>query len=826
MDKLIRKLVLEKYNSTLNTPKDCDLLSERIYICTNRKISSTTLRRFFGLLPSNSNISKYNLDTLAIFCGDRDYNDFIESNSNNRNDTVKTNEKTLNEITQYTLNSIAQKTLGEFEQTIPREDFNLQLNNFLKSSFSIFPIIAPGGYGKSIALAHWIKKIDPITHECLFCSASIFYQLISANSNVSIKLNLQLDNPDNYFGQSIKKKKQLVCIIDSMDEVISNAKKYKEIINYFVKIIGRYQNSLSIKIIFSIRESSWNNLMKQDIAELQAKKSLDNIFYSIDSGFSNLPTLSISEVKRIIRLNSNDFSQVLQFDAIPHLLKDIIRVPINLYYLFALLKKDHKTGVFNANNLNRKYLKEFVFTSKHAESKEDLLWKTIELIENSRDNYVFNKNQLKKHFPIHLKRETEFYFAYKELIINGILYEERVENNYGIYTTLIGYKHQNFYFYLSALNQIQENNCFDHSLLLKVCNSDKSLDWKCNIISILYEIAYEDEQFNTLEKFCELPPEIISSLTVRFSVGNSFRINNTIRDKLIQKYASCQAGQIYFFEQFVDTNFIFNNFEYRIVEYLKNKKGNEAQLFGNSLLLLAGFLKMDSLACKKQFEIINSIEPDSTIHPWPIGRKAAYQILHHYFVEKKKIQNVFGYIEHYLNIAYKNSDYLNNGLVEFELAIFIALVLTKEYKTIIKLYEKLTTSYKIEIPEELGYLNKYNQNILPYLFSEFAKNKLGLKVSNNYIQILEKTIDSFPSTFDDFQYKIILKYFLSDWYKNIDIEKANEYYQLAMKLSEFAQYDFYKAFLLINNPTKDEEKLRNGHEMIKNSGFEIEYFLH
>ncbi|MFH1000446.1 MAG: hypothetical protein V1783_06365, partial [Bacteroidota bacterium] len=414
----------------------------------------------------------------------------------------------------------------------------------------------------------------------------------------------------------------------------------------------------------------------------------------------------------------------------------------------------------------------------------------------------------------------------KSLITSGIIYEERIENKYGIYTTVIGFKHHNFFFYLSALNQIDKNKGLDYLLFEKIADSKRNQEWKTHLISIIFEIAYENEDYETLKDFCNLPETILSTLMVRFSVGNSFRINNPIRSKLVQKFALSPVGQTFFFEQFVDTNFIANNYELRIIEYLKNKQTNEALLFGNSILFLAGFLRMDSSACIKQHEIIAKIEPDTTMHPWPIGRKIAYQILHQYFIEKKSIKNNFAAIEYYLNIAYSYSNYLNAGIVEFELPIFVALFLTGEYKSILKLYEKAITAYKIKIPEELSYSNKYTQNILPYLFSEFSKYKLGIEISANYIQVLEKTIDSFPSTFDDFQYQIILKYFLSDWYKDTNSKKAKEYYHLALKLSEFSRYHFYTAFLLLNNPEKDVLKIKEGQKMIANSGFEPEYFLH
>ena len=828
MEELLKNKLLDKFKNPINTAKDCELLSKEISIKTNRNISASTLRRFFGLLPSKSNLSKYNLDTLAIYCGEKDFKTFVLNNTTNKSAVnVQKNgiRSAINELTDFTLNSILKKTLGGFENTIPREDFNKELNWFIQSDFIIYPVIAPGGFGKSVALAHWVKANLTEEKYILFCTASILNQLITPAGNLNNSIHLKLNDSDNIFEKGSFKNKQLIMIIDSMDELGSNTDKPDQLLNYLLQLIQDYRNKIQIKIIFSTREYYWDKIIRQDIIKLLNEKELNHLLCTFDAGINEFPKFSVSEIKQLAELNKKSM-QSFQYHAIPFVLKALIRIPINLYLLFELLKKDHTTAVFSSNSLNRKYLKEFVFDSKFAEYKEDIIWKIIDFIEQERDCYFFNKNLLKEVIPVHLKRETGYFNAYKSLITSGIIYEERVKNKYGIYATVIGFRHHNFFFYLSALNQIAKNGSLDFLLFKKICNSYKNQEWKSHIISILFEIAYENEDYETLKDFCKLPEAILSSLMVHFTVGNSFRTNNAIRSKLIQKFAANPIAQTLFFEQFVDTNFIVNNYEIRISEYLKNKHTTEAQLFGNTILFLAGFLKMDLSACIKQIEIINKIEIDSTIHPWPIGRKVAYRILYYYFIEKKVIQNIFAYIEHYMNIAYNHPNYSNNGLVEFELAIFTALALTKDYQTIIKLYEKLITSYRFDIPEELSYSNKYNQNIIPYLFSEFSKYKLGLKLSDDYIHVLEKTIDHFPSIFDDFQYRIILKYFLSDWYKDVDVEKSKEYYQLALNLSEFAQYDFYKAFLLINNPIKDEEKLRKGHEMFKNSGFEPEHFLY
>ncbi|HAF29664.1 MAG TPA: hypothetical protein DCG75_11520, partial [Bacteroidales bacterium] len=138
MDNLLRDKTRSKYNKTVNTAKDCNFLSKEIHLATNRTISASTLRRFFGLLPCKSNLSSYNLDTLAIFCGEKDFQNFILINSKNKSDKIdkqNANKSAINQLSQFTLNSISKRTLGGFEKTIPREDLNRELNRFIQSEF-------------------------------------------------------------------------------------------------------------------------------------------------------------------------------------------------------------------------------------------------------------------------------------------------------------------------------------------------------------------------------------------------------------------------------------------------------------------------------------------------------------------------------------------------------------------------------------------------------------------------------------------------------------------------------------------------------------------
>jgi hypothetical protein len=311
-------------------------------------------------------------------------------------------------------------------------------------------------------------------------------------------------------------------------------------------------------------------------------------------------------------------------------------------------------------------------------------------------------------------------------------------------------------------------------------------------------------------------------------VGTSFRNPVSIRDRVVDKFASSTVGQIYFFEQFVDTNYLYNNFAFRINKYLKYKKTKEAKLFGNAILFLSGFLKMDIPACEQYIKVIQNIEPDVSIHPWPIGRKVTSHILFSFFIRNENMAKLNEFIGNYRNIAYQYNNYLDIGLTEFELSIMNALVLMQKYEVLYDMLKITMKAYNFESPKlDLFAIISKNQNSLPILFLEYAKFKLGKKIANNFPEMVEKRINNFITIFEDFQYQIILNWFLCDYYLiSGDIGKADKHYQSALEISQFAQYDFYTAFLMMNNPMKDTETIQQAEIQISNSGFKPEQFIY
>ena len=799
MSDLLKQALLKKYKAPLNTSKDCIELATEITNTTKRNVSEATLRRFLGLLKSKSSLSAYNLDTLSIYCGYLDFNDFSAKKSAVNSNSVGDNLNVKNEwksITNTTLNSIALKSLVKFDQTIARKNINQLIDAFLVSNTSILYLTAPSGFGKSMALAHWIKSTKE--QHVLFCSADYFQSLIKHKP-----LNNRLNTAINELVHANTNDK-IIFVIDAFDEIVGVNNKAQTILAYFETLCCKHDNA-NIKVIISLHNNNYDKLIKESRRCVKSKRISEDFF-----------RLSQLEIKQILEEPSD-----IIYDCLSWSVKQLIRIPLNLYLLQSVYELIENFEEVTQAFLLRSFFNQQIFKAKYAEQKEDILWAIIGKTKLNAAKGCIAKSTLKNIYPIHLKREHAYYSAYIALLNCGVVVEEREENKYGIFTTNTLIENNEFLYYLSALYQIKINQGIDSTLFLKIAELDNDTEWKAHVIAILFELAYVNEQFTELEHFYTLPEYLISHIVIRTTVGACFRIKNKIRDRLSLSYASAKHGQTYFIEQFVDVNYLFNNYTTRIVEYLKHKKIHEAQLFGNNIQFTSAILDLDVANCKTYFDKINEVPIDERIHPWPIGRLTANTILYQHFIDKQSSLNTKELIEKNRDVAFVYPGYLKKGVVEFELMIMVSLCIIGDFDTLYWLLNTTINSYNYFNDENcLESIMHSGQNSLLKVFKAFASHKLKMRKSEQLLNILITASNNYYSNIDDFQYRIMVYWLLCDYFNSESkTEESLKYWQRAYDLSRFANYKFYQVFLLVNKPWIEENDLDEISSLLKETRF-------
>ena len=74
---VIKEKIENKFNSPIRYSKDCDLLAAAISLETRSKISGSTIKRLFGIIPTKHNPSLYTLDVISVYLGYANYDELI-----------------------------------------------------------------------------------------------------------------------------------------------------------------------------------------------------------------------------------------------------------------------------------------------------------------------------------------------------------------------------------------------------------------------------------------------------------------------------------------------------------------------------------------------------------------------------------------------------------------------------------------------------------------------------------------------------------------------------------------------------------------------------
>jgi hypothetical protein len=132
---------------------------------------------------------------------------------------------------------------------------------------------------------------------------------------------------------------------------------------------------------------------------------------------------------------------------------------------------------------------------------------------------------------------------------------------------------------------------------------------------------------------------------VLMGFGTGLRANPKLFDELTGHYASHATAQSLYFEFFVDYDYLTIRHHKALRSYAQNKKQTEAKLFSSCVLFFHAFLERDRNGCAALIKEINAIEVSANIHPFPIGRRMACNILHqHYYlgsIKKLLLAEVF-----------------------------------------------------------------------------------------------------------------------------------------------------------------------------------------
>jgi hypothetical protein len=324
--KAVQQLQLEvllKFGITPLQPSDCKDLSAVVRELTGKIVSETTIKRFFGFAAQTFNFSVYTLNALSEYAGYNNWEFFLEHYRQQQSPQMAFHPKwqefksRTGKITFYTTEAIKNNCGMDFCKTALRlEPSNLQ--HFLDTELVASVVLAPSGYGKSIALAQmvesfWLSESCQFPGDvCLFVNVHHLNTLINRGFSMEDWLDNQLNLGDGenlieYFEQHpTERDGKFVLIVDGFDDKVLGNDKLKIIYSKLMDLVSSRAHTKWMKVILAARPDAWNVLF----TPLAASGSLPwltgpaSALEHEPTLIFNLPMLTREEVRMVLKNHS------------------------------------------------------------------------------------------------------------------------------------------------------------------------------------------------------------------------------------------------------------------------------------------------------------------------------------------------------------------------------------------------------------------------------------------------------------------------------------------------------------------------------------------
>lgn len=305
----LKKSVLLVAELSNIAPADCKTLEAYILEKTKQRVSETTLKRIYGFAYSKFNPSMFTLNTLARYCDYEGWDDFCkkqETESIKQTttavdwDLLKMN---AGKITSFTLQALKNKTGIPYPQTIRRQFIDDHFAAFLQGTYTATVIAAPAGYGKTVALCHWVdEKVQQNSNDIIlfFSSNALMNVFLSGRDLNDWMLGLlgYSMEEDIVALLDLKQRKEgrFFLIVDGVDEHMFKNDQFQLVLNQLVDIFSFYQSHDWFKLVLTMRSSTWINY--NHTIEMGESPWFEGFFNTHDQP-SNVPLFSIQEIKEL-----------------------------------------------------------------------------------------------------------------------------------------------------------------------------------------------------------------------------------------------------------------------------------------------------------------------------------------------------------------------------------------------------------------------------------------------------------------------------------------------------------------------------------------------
>jgi hypothetical protein len=737
----LKNAVLITLGRQIETHSDCEILSEKILQKTDRSIGITTLRRFFGLDPAKNLPSPYTLDTLAIFSGYSSWQDIAEADTQYQQNisdifiqNVSTDAKVTWEklksnshsISQFNLKALKKKTGIAYEHAIQREFAIEQILSFLESNYSATAFIAPGGYGKSTLLskaieAIWFSETPVYKNDIVwFIDGSILNGFLVRGFDFSAWLagQIGLNHSQNYreiFSGDNPPKGRMILVVDAVDEITQKDSQLREIILAILNLIASNTDTPWLKIILAMRNLTWNRFVHYH----NNFPNIQNYWYNVpfrvyNEDFTNIPPLNTDEMLKIARNIRQNFDENI-YEKLEEVILSgdfsyVLSYPL-YFQMFIQLIQEKNAVPESETELFIEFIRTKISAGSFAEGKQAVIQAILEELDYGYKGIAAPKKKLMTNELF--KNNSR---AYHELLSFGILREYQHFNNFGVMSIHVQFGHKNLLEFLIATHYAAKDDKLSVSTFEFIFKRYQNNELKTEIIKWLIKLAFFQKEYDVvfnLNKLIKRYDYFTKEDKFQYfdeywetiqTIGTALRHDNIAFDVLIPRFAADTNWQKWYFETFVDIDYLVIKYGKALWYYLVYNKTKEGQIFGHSLLLYKYILEAEYEEAKYEISILEKIDFDPLeLHPLLLGRLMAFRAIYRYFFEgslpKELLNSILEY-EEQIHSSVKYQEFIPC----YHATLIFALNLCKEYELTKLLWEKIYPKYdeyilKLRIPE-------------------------------------------------------------------------------------------------------------------------------
>lgn len=809
---MIEKLkedILRTFGSELQYTKDCKILSQKVFEQTGQMLSTTTIRRMFGFLKSDSSPSKFTLNVLSRYVGVDSWCEYVNIISAHEQDGMKVNNK-WNQLydqalrfSQYTFNLIVEQSGIPFPQVVPREFANTRIQQFLESSATALSFVAPGGYGKSTMLAKWFqynwleKKSEDVI---FFLNAGFLINFIDNDFKLERWLQDQLkgdcenflsfflDNPEECCGR-------LIIVIDSLDEITYDEIKLERLFQQLTAFIANHKAVSGLKIVITSRNTTWKKFAFPILCSGNKQKQLwfeSNLGEELLEKTTMHP-LDEMEIQQILNNTINkQFKPSLLWEELGFRLKQTLSYP---YFLELFTKLYDPSGINNLNEgmeLLNDFLRKKIHYSRYSEEKVDIIRGILQLQDMGRRGLLAKKNDLKAIYPVHLKSAGNYFNAYEEMLSYGIISEVLQGNTSLGYIRYVQIPHRFLFELLVVRMLVEENQGIDFSLFLKVEKEFEGFEYKNRLIGLIFELAYSQGEYDALANFFTLSKDTLQDAELMSSVGRCFRNLKGMGIKLLKHYAQDKKAGVYLFEKFIDHNYVMGSYKVFVDAFMNSSQGKSVLITCAGILLQASVYSLNADKARYYYNFLLENEPDNLCSTYSIALRLSSIILYRLYFSHESNEIPMMKIFYFREMAYSSQENAKNyGDGEFELVVCHALIQMKAWNKMLQFIDDVE---QYQHRQATGYISPNYFALQCYKL--YAQSALGACVDKEKVDMLE-IMEREMTPARGFILHAIYNSFMANYcFNNGERPKAQFHLDKCIEICEYAHYDLCTALLM------------------------------